>query len=388
MAHTKGRSVTGTAVTSLNTTGTYGTIHQSATISSTEATISLSYASSEPHSVQSSTYAEDFSEFDALVNREVKKFRIKYLCNVSFAKCFQYQKRRVPSGKAVVVLLLICFLERMAVLSAMNGILEALLDAASSRVAHSAEKAFLKSVLVNFVSQIMVPFAGCIADVWAGRYRVISISLWLEFLGCAIIAFLSSFGSHSSLVNTCILLVAFVLINMGSAGFQANVIPFGADQILYSVSEELSSYFYWYYWVCNLGGLVYLTDYACLGFSEETNILIFSCIATMCSCMALSINYLCKGMLFIDCERRNPLRTVRQVIWYALTVKRPRVRSAFSFSREPPPRIDLAKRIHGGKFSNEQVEDVKTFLRLLCLLLAVGGALTVHAGVSEVVVTR
>ncbi len=337
-----------------------------------------------PQNTRSShTPDSNLSEFDSLVKREMRKLRVTYLCSNTFAKCYHYQRMRLPSGKAVVVVLLVCFFERLAMFSAMSSMLTPLLEAVSSSVSDSAGRALVQSVIDNIVSQVMVPFAGAIADIWAGRLQVIRISLWLEFLGYAIIAFSFSFESNNEHVqHKYMLLVAFVVISMGSAGFQANVIPFGADQILYKASEELSSYFYWFYWVRNLGALVYLTDYTCHGISKETKILAFTGLAAVCACMALSINYLYKGTLLVDPERRNPIKTVKNVIWYALTVKRPRFRSAFSFSREPPPRIDLAKRIHGGRFSSEDVEDVKAFLRLLCLLLAIGGALIIYTGVK------
>ena len=48
-------------------------------------------------------------------------------------------------------------------------------------------------------------------------------------------------------------------------------------------------------------------------------------------------------------------------------------RSAFTYcDDEKPSRIDLAKERYGGPFTTEQVEDVKTFLRILGLLLTLG----------------
>ena len=63
--------------------------------------------------------------------------------------------------------------------------------------------------------------------------------------------------------------------------------------------------------------------------------------------------------------------------------RRPTRRSAFSYTgSDPPSRIDLAKIRHGGKFTNEEVEDVKTFIRIFLVLFAIGGALAVHGAVS------
>ena len=46
-------------------------------------------------------------------------------------------------------------------------------------------------------------------------------------------------------------------------------------------------------------------------------------------------------------------------------------RSAFTYSDDrKPPRLDFAKRIYGGPFKTEVVEDVKTFLRIVLIMIA------------------
>ena len=53
----------------------------------------------------------------------------------------------------------------------------------------------------------------------------------------------------------------------------------------------------------------------------------------------------------------------------------PRLQSAFTYSgNERPSRMDYAKERYGGPFTAEQVEDVKTFLRILGLLFCLGSS--------------
>ena len=48
--------------------------------------------------------------------------------------------------------------------------------------------------------------------------------------------------------------------------------------------------------------------------------------------------------------------------------------SAFTYCEDhTPSRLDLGKNQYGGPFTTEEVEDVKTFLRLLLLLLTLFG---------------
>ena len=62
----------------------------------------------------------------------------------------------------------------------------------------------------------------------------------------------------------------------------------------------------------------------------------------------------------------NPFKIIFQVLRYAIKHKHPRLRSAFTYWEDKPySRIDLGKAKYGGPFTTEQVEDVKTFFRIL-----------------------
>ena len=66
---------------------------------------------------------------------------------------------------------------------------------------------------------------------------------------------------------------------------------------------------------------------------------------------------------------QNHFELVYQVIKYAIKNKRPKCRSAFTYCEdELPSRIDFGKKKYGGPFTTEQVEDVKTFFRLLSVV--------------------
>ena len=55
---------------------------------------------------------------------------------------------------------------------------------------------------------------------------------------------------------------------------------------------------------------------------------------------------------------------------YAIKNKQPRCRRAFTYCEDDlPSRIDFGKSKYGGPFTTEQVEDVKTFFRLLPIIL-------------------
>ena len=70
----------------------------------------------------------------------------------------------------------------------------------------------------------------------------------------------------------------------------------------------------------------------------------------------------------------NPLKNIFLVLKYSWHHTCPENRSAFTYWEEDiPPRIDLGKNKYGGPFTNEEVENVKTFFRMLTLLLSLFG---------------
>ena len=74
----------------------------------------------------------------------------------------------------------------------------------------------------------------------------------------------------------------------------------------------------------------------------------------------------------------NPIKLIIQVLNYTRKHRYPERRSAFTYiDEEQPTRMDYGKEKFGGPFTEEEVEDVKTVLRLIpilvCLNLCVGG---------------
>ena len=85
--------------------------------------------------------------------------------------------------------------------------------------------------------------------------------------------------------------------------------------------------------------------------------------------IALSSMLMFNHWLVKEPVTQNPFKLVYSVVRYAIKHKHPECRSAFTYCEdEPPSRMDFGKRKYGGPFTTEQVEDVKTFLRLVVIL--------------------
>uniref|UniRef100_A0A1X7TDH0 Uncharacterized protein n=1 Tax=Amphimedon queenslandica TaxID=400682 RepID=A0A1X7TDH0_AMPQE len=71
-------------------------------------------------------------------------------------------------------------------------------------------------------------------------------------------------------------------------------------------------------------------------------------------------------------NRVNPVKLIVRVLCYARKHKYPQNRSALTYwEEEAPSRLDLGKDKYGGPFTEEEVEDVKTILRLVPLVIIV-----------------
>ena len=177
-----------------------------------------------------------------------------------------------------------------------------------------------------------------------------------------------------------------VVIITGVGLFEANAIQFGLDQLLEASTPKLIAFIHWYYWTHNAVQLVAI--YLNIGWkifeaSEKQllfNVIINSSaipILTLLGLAAISslvLLHKSKRHLYILRAGLNPFKNIYKVLKYSWNHKVPQHRSAFTYWEEDiPRRIDLGKNKYGGPFTNEEVEDTKTFLRILPLLLCLFG---------------
>ena len=100
--------------------------------------------------------------------------------------------------------------------------------------------------------------------------------------------------------------------------------------------------------------------------------------------VSLAIAHYKREWFLIDSGSRNPYKLVYKVIKFAAQHKSPIRRSAFTYcENELPSRMDLAKEKYGGPFTTEQVEDVKAFLGILCILITFGSIFITDIAVSN-----
>ena len=253
---------------------------------------------------------------------------------------------------------------------------------------------------------LFYPLAGCLADVRCGRYRTAIHSLWfitvsgLVVFTCIIILIVVVYGSFIGPHRTeVVLLIVFGLITLlglvvlcsSWITFDANVIQFGMDQLHDSPAEDSVLFVHWFVFSTSLGNAItkvpsgWITD-SCwesiLGFTSLAMMLLLVLGASLCF-----IRHKHQWFM-IDFGSRNPYKLVYKVVKFAAQHKTPIHRSAFTYCEDDlPSRMDLGKEKYGGPFTTEQVEDVKAFLGILCILLTLGPMFTVDTAVNRLLNT-
>ena len=320
----------------------------------------------------------------------------------------RYQVRQLKSRGALLVLLwnLLVFSHQFTVFNSLQGFFGL----------HEAWKnalctIFLQEVLPN----LLYPVAGWIADAKVGRYKVIRFSLFLMWLGSVFLLLIAllkysvvySPDMHEHNVNhrygkvrvvTLLLaILVYILNSIGIAGFHSNIIPFGLDQMEDGSTEQHSAFIHWYYWTRKLsfGVLIWLIVHAKHEYCNEEFLfgpnsrnpnpynqeyffrlgfipLVFDCAfltAALCIDFIFSPKYLNK-----DPKTHYPLRRIWKISRFIQKNKQlVGRRKAITFTYDAPPsRWDFAKRLYGGPFDEDDVEDVHTFWRILGFIFAVG----------------
>ena len=227
-----------------------------------------------------------------------------------------------------------------------------------------------------FFALVSAPLSGWLADARLGNYKVFRFGIVLLFISAVmncLFLILEALVLESNYVLEDIRLSAIgSLFVVGCCTCIVTALPLGLDQMPDASSSSITSYIAWLVFTIFIGLLVYrfpnLVHYYNL-ISKRNLYLICTLLSTLClSVILVSIFVFSPKWLIIEPKSPQSLKTICQVLKFAAKHKAPLNRSAFTYWEEDiPSRIDLGKSKYGGPFTTEQVEDVKTVLRLLVI---------------------
>ena len=230
------------------------------------------------------------------------------------------------------------------------------------------------------IVMIFYPLSGFIADVCCGRLKIVVISLvclsiyWILLLLLLFVlvtiphpTFLLLRHNQGILtaILTFLILLAFII---GLAGYQANFIQLGLDQLFEVPSQYLGLFIHYASWVFRLGSLHTLVTILLMicykiKASNIAQILMQMLILFLLTILLL-ISYWKRRWFYNEPGHQNPYKTVYGVFKFAKNHKYPLRRSAFTHcDNYIPSRLDFAKERFGGPFTTEQVENVKNFFK-------------------------
>ena len=326
------------------------------------------------------------------------------------ASYFRLMRSRFPKGRGVLLVFIICFLETFSFFGALTGVKQLLPFKHKCQGCLVDLESFVLSLLYSSAGRVFYPVAGIIADSYIGRYNVIHIGLWLLWIAFAISMLAFSIlhsiphGPAEEVFKYFVAIVSVVLFSAGSGSVEATVIPFGVDQLSPGASsDEISSYFYYYYIIRNVAGFIA----TCILFivfdivsffphsddsrgskaynwNMDIDYIVQNFLALLAVMAALLILSHFRNRFQRDKQHSNALYLVTRVLCFAARVKRqlPQRNRAFRYGGARTPRIDLAKTENDGDFSGEEVEEVKTFYRMLVLILSLFGYFITYGAVS------
>ena len=153
--------------------------------------------------------------------------------------------------------------------------------------------------------------------------------------------------------------IALVTIAFGTGGIKANVSPFGADQVKQDGPRAIQTFFNWFYFFINLGSLVAFTV---IVWVQQTYSLFYGYVITAVTILLTVIIFTSARNKYLNKPPGGSQLTKTARIIYEAAVKNRRTPNV-------PTWLDKAKRSFGGKFTEEQVEDVKAFLRVFPVFL-------------------
>ena len=158
--------------------------------------------------------------------------------------------------------------------------------------------------------------------------------------------------------------------------FRVNAVPYYIELLIRASGERLSFAIYWHFLSCVMPVLIVDTIHCVLlHYNLETVYTVINLLFIVFTVLVtIGGQYLLKSSLETSDVITKLIKALVKILNYARKNKQPTNRSALTFwLEEYPLRLDVDKEKHGGPFSEEEVEDVKTILCMTPLLLCIAG---------------
>ena len=303
-----------------------------------------------------------------LVNNEQKRKRRICNCVRNYWKELKARSLNTPS-----ILLLVYFTTMPVcymVLSDIANDITTPLDSSGSESDESLPDYGLRNALY-----LLIPFFGWLSDAKISHGRAIYLSLWLgwiatllcsigycfQYSSCIVIALIGKYALSS---------VALIFLIPSMAFMYTNILPYGIDQMMNVSSVKIRAFIHWFVW--EFFFCMNVSEYSTYFLVAEyhTGALIIAVTGFVLFSLSLCLHFNLQHH-FEHIPVPKPYKIVFKVLKYSIQNNHNRrQRSAFTYWGKEPSRIDLAKERYGGSFTHEEVENVKTLLRMAAILVS------------------
>ena len=195
--------------------------------------------------------------------------------------------------------------------------------------------------------------AGFLADVKYGRYKTVStslsilmpsVSLLLIVGGAAVLMQVYFHVNTAAYVLYACVGILVVILWFGFAGFRANVVQFGMDQLHDSPGEDRTLFIHWYVWALDvsllLGQITWNmiiqpyhihNNYSVIGYCL---VVLIPVVAVVVLALTLCLARQRRRWFLIEPGRLNPYKLIYRVTKFARQHKVPLQRSAFTYCED------------------------------------------------------
>ena len=234
---------------------------------------------------------------------------------------------------------------------------------------------------ILWAALVFIPLCGWLADAKFGNYKTFRVGTVLLFTATVMYCLLFIIEELVWGSNHTIKLIFFFFTStvflIGISLCLATALPLGLDQMPDASSSSIASYIAWFVGTIFVGLFLSENSRRFVGKCVEENTnkiryhLIWALLLSICMSIVLASDFLLKKKwLIIEPKSPQSFKTFYQVLKFAVKHKAPLNRSAFTYwEGDIPSRLDLGKSKYGGPYTIEQVEDVKTILRLFVISL-------------------
>ena len=218
---------------------------------------------------------------------------------------------------------------------------------------------------------LCMPIIGHISDNLVCRHKVIHYCMLIMFATLILsntVLLVQNYAWKSQALKILDYITGYIRL-VGIIGFLINSMQFGIDQLASSPSFCISSFINWHIWTIYLAALLNNASQECV-FGDNYRTISYTILPFLSAFMLVSDLKLNNWLNTEPVSKNTPLKLLYRVLKYAAKNKYPRLRSAFTYWEDKPySRLDLGKSKYGGPFTVEQVEDVKTFFRLIAVII-------------------